>query len=68
LIATIGKHGMNYMNAFALHHQTIGTKKAIEQIENAKVSNTQLASTQAIDDSNLTPAQALARGGKWSDR
>ncbi len=69
LVATVAKHGMNFLNAFALHHQTIGTKKAIGQIENAKVAeNTGQASSQATDDSNLSPAQALARKGSRSDR
>lgn len=61
-ISAFSKNPKAYHDALAEHYKTIGAKKAIEQIENAKKpSNEQTAKAEVSTDN---PAAAMAKGGR----
>lgn len=61
LTAAVAVHGMDFINALANHFKTIGGKKVIDPIDNAKPTQEQTGSNTAVKPDN--PAAAMAKHG-----
>lgn len=62
LISAFSKSPKAFISALAEHYKTIGGKKAIEPIENAKPPVN--ADPAKAESNNLSPAAAMAKGGR----
>lgn len=62
LISAFSKNPKSFINALAEHYKTIGGKKAIEPIENAKPPIN--GDPAKAESNNLSPAAAMAKGGR----
>lgn len=61
LVATVKKHGVEFIKALANHYTSLGGKKTIEPIDNAKPPKE--GSKTAADQKPKTIAEAMARHG-----
>ena len=61
LVATVKKHGFDFIKALANHYTSLGGKKTIEPIDNAKPPKE--GSKTAADQKPKTIAEAMARHG-----
>lgn len=65
LVSMVAIYGKDFLNAYAEHFKTIGGKKVIEPIENAKPPAGNMEVAQII--APTSPAGAMARGGRMTN-
>lgn len=65
LVSTVAEHGMDFLNAYALHFKGLGGKEVIEPIDNASEPNKGKSSKSEAEPT--TGAGQLAKHGKRSD-
>lgn len=65
LVATVNKYGVNFINELAKHYKSLGSKAAIEPINNARPIEGNTSSSHA-EIAPKTPAEAMARLGRYN--
>jgi hypothetical protein len=65
LVATVAKYGKQFLNKYAEHQKALGSKNAIESIENVKKSD--IPSPANSDTPVKSIAEAMAKYGKVSN-
>jgi len=64
LVATVNKYGVEFINQLAKHYKSLGSKAAIEPINNARPTEGNTSSQSEI--APKTPAEAMARQGRYN--
>lgn len=62
LVSMVAKYGMGFFDAYAQHFKTIGSKKAIDPIDNARPPQNNNSSASVIQPQ--TAAEAMAKAGR----